>query len=159
METEQEALQRNFPTLVEWVNYEIKSDPTPEYNCLAWALGIDWASFNPEPFTGGYQWFPGVERIWTRETILKILANHNYQEEADRTLEQGWEKIAIYDDIHGIPQHFARQLQSGRWTSKMGRLNDIEHYNLECLEGYEAYGPVSRILKRRVFDGKSKTEI
>ena len=152
LETEQEALQRNCPKLVEWVNYEIKSVPTPVYNCLAWALGIDWASYNPEPRVAGYQWFPGVDRKWTLETILEILAKHNYREETDQSFEPGFEKIAIYDDVQGVPQHFARQLQSGKWTSKVGRLNDIEHYDLKCLEGYDAYGPVSRILKRKVFD-------
>lgn len=157
METDQQALQRNCPNLVEHVNYEIKSKRTPVYNCLAWALGIEWASYNPEPLVAGYVWFPGIEREWSRETILAVLAKHNYREESDDSLESGFEKVAIYDDIHGVPQHFARQLQSGRWTSKVGRLNDIEHYDLKCLEGYDSYGPVSRILKRKVFGEKSKT--
>lgn len=58
-----------------------------------------------------------------------------------------YEKIAIYVDDSGDPSHAARQTSSGKWTSKIGELEDIEHGSLSDLEG-EAYGTVAQIMKR-----------
>ncbi len=46
----------------------------------------------------------------------------------------------------GVPEHAARQLANGRWTSKLGRAEDIEH-QLHDLEG-EVYGTVALLMKR-----------
>ena len=48
----------------------------------------------------------------------------------------------------GEPTHAARQLPNGKWTSKLGRWEDIEH-DLEGLTG-EMYGSVQQILKRQI---------
>jgi hypothetical protein len=66
-------------------------------------------------------------------------------------LERGYEKIAIYADAGGVPTHAARQLDSGKWTSKLGRLEDIEHDTLSSLQGPSppAYGEVRQVLRRR----------
>jgi len=61
-------------------------------------------------------------------------------------LEEGFERIAIFA-ILAQPTHAARQLENGRWTSKLGRAVDIEH-ELDALEGTD-YGKVTQILKRR----------
>jgi len=45
-----------------------------------------------------------------------------------------------------VPLHVARQLPSGRWSSKLGALQDIEH-DLHDLEGTE-YGSVVLVMKR-----------
>ena len=52
----------------------------------------------------------------------------------DLSLEIGFEKVAIYSDAHG-PQHVARQLPDGKWTSKLGQQVDVEHSTLSVLEG------------------------
>ena len=44
----------------------------------------------------------------------------------DGPLQDGYEKIAIYA-LDGEPTHAARQLDTGRWTSKLGKHEDIEH--------------------------------
>ena len=62
-------------------------------------------------------------------------------------LEVGFEKIALFAD-DDVPQHAARQLSNGRWTSKLGELEDIEH-PLHALEGAE-YGKVVLLLSRRI---------
>lgn len=49
-------------------------------------------------------------------------------------LEEGLVKVAIYADEEDIPQHAARQLADGRWVSKLGDLEDIEHTTLDALE-------------------------
>jgi hypothetical protein len=63
-------------------------------------------------------------------------------------LEVGFEKIALYALPDGEPTHAARQLLSGKWTSKLGRWQDIEHE----LEGLvcDRYGTVKQVLKRAI---------
>jgi hypothetical protein len=43
--------------------------------------------------------------------------------------------------------HAARQLDNGKWTSKLGQLEDIEHESLEALSG-AVYGSVVQVLKK-----------
>jgi hypothetical protein len=128
--------------------YRDTSEPTIEYNCLSWALGINWTRYDPEPKCAGYFWFPGVEREWSVKAIRKIFENHGYVLCDSHNLEEGYEKVAFYIDETGSPEHFARQLPSGRWTSKLGELNDIEHDTLESLSTPD-YGTPQLFLKRK----------
>jgi hypothetical protein len=66
----------------------------------------------------------------------------------DPYMEQGYEKVALYVDHDGKPTHAARQLPNGRWTSKLGKIEDIEH-ELEGVTG-SVYGSVAQILKRPI---------
>ena len=65
----------------------------------------------------------------------------------DAAIEPEVEKVALYARA-GEPTHAARQLSSGRWTSKLGPEEDLEH-SLEGLAG-PAYGVVVQILKRPI---------
>ena len=66
---------------------------------------------------------------------------------ADGSLEEGFEKVAIYQSLSGYVVHMARQLPTGRWTSKIGSLEDIEHASPAELEGRE-YGTVVQYMRR-----------
>jgi hypothetical protein len=67
----------------------------------------------------------------------------------DGNLEAGYEKIAIYYRPGTVDfLHVARQLSDGRWTSKLGRGEDITHNTVEGLEGVGAYGRVARFMRR-----------
>ena len=65
------------------------------------------------------------------------------------SLEDGYEKVAIYAR-DGELTHAARQLRDGRWTSKLGKYEDIEHDSLEALygDGYGEYGSVAVFMVR-----------
>jgi hypothetical protein len=52
----------------------------------------------------------------------------------------------LFANAQGVPKHAARQLLTGRWTSKLGKMEDIEH-GLRDLEG-TVYGTVVLIMKR-----------
>ncbi|HEY7766956.1 MAG TPA: hypothetical protein VIB55_02175 [Longimicrobium sp.] len=60
-------------------------------------------------------------------------------------LETGIEKIAIYG-FENDPKHVTRQLESGHWTSKLGKNVDIEH-ELDGLCGSK-YGEVLMVMSR-----------
>ena len=69
-----------------------------------------------------------------------------YEPCGDGALEDGFEKISLYQSPSGV-QHAARQLSTSRWTSKIGRLEDIEHTSPAELEGTR-YGVVVQYLRR-----------
>jgi hypothetical protein len=69
-----------------------------------------------------------------------------YVECTEEALETGFEKMATFADAGLLTRHVARQLSTGRWTSKLGELEDIEH-DLRALEGSE-YGSVVLLMKR-----------
>jgi hypothetical protein len=69
-----------------------------------------------------------------------------YEACEDRQFEPGYEKIAIYGRA-GEPEHVAKQMPDGNWSSKLGYLNDIVHATLEALAGPD-YGFVELIMRR-----------
>lgn len=60
---------------------------------------------------------------------------------------QGMVKVALMAKA-GKPTHMCRQLSNGRWTSKLGQSDDIEH-ELDALVG-PIYGDVQCILQRPI---------
>lgn len=101
----------------------------------------------PDPFPEGlYLWPPGVPRSDTLAGWVQAFEALGFAACADAALEAGYEKIAIFAHPGGPPSHVARQLDSGKWTSKLGTMEDIEH-DLDGLVG-ERYGHVARLLKR-----------
>jgi hypothetical protein len=58
------------------------------------------------------------------------------------------EKVALHAK-HGCPTHIARQLPNGRWTSKLGRWEDIEHDEFDLTgNGLDEYGDIAQYFKR-----------
>ena len=70
-----------------------------------------------------------------------------YEPCANGALEDGFEKVAIYALPSGVT-HMARQLDTGRWTSKIGGLEDIDHASPAELEG-------ARVRRRRAVHAKA----
>ena len=66
----------------------------------------------------------------------------------DAGLEAGFVKVALY--ASGLfYTHAARQLPNGKWTSKLGRGEDIEHDSPDDVAG-GVYGAVVGVMKRRI---------
>lgn len=61
--------------------------------------------------------------------------------------EADFERIAIYT-LNGIPTHAARQLPDGRWASKLGSWEDIEHNTTKAVEEH-IYGKATTFMKRK----------
>ena len=142
-----EEIENFFPRLVS-ERYRIASPRTPRYNCIAWAAGDDTAWWEPDPLDL-YYWPYDVPRQPTLEAYTQAFRTLGYTPCDTAKVEAGFEKIAIYVDNTGRPTHLARQLPDGKWTSKLGKLEDIEHPTLEGLTG-SVYGSVRLILRRRI---------
>jgi hypothetical protein len=125
--------------------YQITSAASRQYNCIAWAAGDDHIWWWPDE-DGMDVWPAGVERVATVEAFRAAFATLGYQPCDDDALEDGIEKVALYATEAGLPRHAARQVANGRWTSKLGFLEDIEH-GLSDLAGTE-YGTVVLVPKR-----------
>lgn len=141
-----EDLESWFPQLSHSA-YAITSPATPEYNCIAWAAGDTerwwW------PVAGSYAYWPANAPVQeTLVAFIKAFATLGFMPCDDSQVEQGHEKVALYVDQNGKPTHAARQLPNGRWTSKLGKIEDIEH-ELEAVVG-PVYGSVAQILKRPI---------
>lgn len=136
-----------FPYLQE-ADREITSPASQEYNCIAWAAGDTENWWWPDDMGTGY-WPSSAPRVETRLAFVLAYGTLGYVPCEDGSVEAGFEKIVLYEDDKGIPTHAARQLPDGRWASKLGPFEDIEHRNVECLRG-PVYGNVAQYLKRPI---------
>lgn len=138
-------IERYFPDLIR-TGYSITSPATPEYNCIAWAADDTEVWWEPDPFDL-YYWPPRIPRTYALDVYIRVYETLGYTTCKNAVYENDFEKLAIYVDSNGKPTHAARQLSSGKWTSKLGRSEDIEHHTLDSLAG-SYYGSVAVILKR-----------
>ena len=114
-----QELETDFPNLAR-VGYQVRSSKSEDYNCVAWAAGVNDGWWEP-----GRYW-PGI--LGTGIDALKsVVLGMGYRECADGELEPGFEKVVLYCDKAGYWQHVAKQLSDGWWTSKMGPDEDLVH--------------------------------
>jgi hypothetical protein len=152
------TIEELFPKLTSG-NYEVTSDAVSRYNCVAWAVGSVhhwWEALHVQ----GFYWPPGVLRDGSLQSWIQAFELHGFKSCPDGNYEPEQEKLAIYVDASDDPQHVARQLSTGEWTSKLGELEDIRHTTLDILEGDEAddYGRAKHFLKRHRPDWKQNQE-
>ncbi len=124
-------------------NYSLTSPETDDYNCIGWAAGEDdrwwWPRFP-------YFWPQGIPTETTVEAFAVAFATMGYKKCDSGALDPNVEKVAIYTK-DGQVTHMARQLISGKWTSKLGESYDIEHDTPVAVSG-GAYGIVAQFLCR-----------
>lgn len=130
------------------------SGRTRQYNCLAWAVGETTRRWEPDPYYI-YYWPPSAPREMTIPAFVAAYGTVGFAPCPDGTLENGVEKIALFAslwrsfnrELIEIPTHAALQLPTGRWTSKIGDFEDIDHMTVDAVRG-PLYGSVSRFLSR-----------
>lgn len=131
-----------FPNLVS-SGYRKTSEETETYNCLAWAVGVNDVWWD---IADGYFWPDGIPRTDDVENLIKVYEWMGFKKCDSAGVEAGFEKIAVYGDRAAFT-HAARQIEGGKWTSKLGPYEDIEHDTLDGLAGSQ-YGQVIQLLKR-----------
>ncbi len=133
-----------FP-MFQYSAYKVTSPATIAYNCIAWAAGDTETWWWPDPFNQ-YFWPSGILREETIDAFVKAFELLGYTICRDANYETGYEKVAIYAKLNGRPTHVARQIDSEKWTSKIGQLEDIEH-SINSLSG-DIYGEPMVYMKR-----------
>lgn len=137
------ALIRKFPGLAHG-HFRLASPQDHRYNCIAFAADETGRCWHPSTFRGLF--CPdGTPREDTLNGWAASFATLGYRSCESVRPEAGVEKVAIYGTPE-LPLHMTRQLPDGRWASKLGPREDIEH-DLEGLEGDE-YGTVLLVLAR-----------
>lgn len=135
---------KEFPRLTA-NNHRVTSPATPTYNCIAWA-----AEDTDHWWQPGKYWQPPD---WPEDDVglgaleHAFIALHYKNCEMDDSLEPGFEKVALYGIGSAYYSHAARQLHSGKWTSKLGKCEDIEHDTPDDV-ARGLYGEVMEIMKR-----------
>ena len=99
----------------------------------------------PRSNVAGYSW--SDERTLLVESLVSVFTELGYEPCEDDSLEDGYSKVALYA-LRGLWKHAARQLPDGRWTSKLGPDEDIEHNDLESLCG-PLYGNIYTVMRKR----------
>ena len=120
--------------------YEITSDPTDEYNCIAYAAGETdrWWS---HAAGDDYYWPEHASRTPSIASLIEVFAGLGYEIWEGAGVEPGFRKVALYADPQGDWTHAAVQLPSGGWSSKLGLYEDIGHRSPESLDP-DFYGEV-----------------
>lgn len=139
------SLDNVFPNLA-LSGYRVTSPSALEYNCIAWAAEEHDRWWWPDAMGGGY-WPAGVHREETLPAFISAYEQLGYSVCENASFESGFLKVAIYAK-GSDPTHAARQLSSGRWTSKLGPDVDLEHA-LDGLAG-DVYGTVAVVMKRPI---------
>jgi hypothetical protein len=148
--TDEQRLASLLPGLAS-TPFRITSAKANHYNCIAWAAGDTRNWWEPDPMRI-YYWPKSAPRQMTIDAYVAAFISVGYEPCVSPEAESGVLKVALYATLNGIPKHAARQLSTGRWTSKLGRDHDIEH-ELHAIEG-NCYGFVVRLLRR---SNKSKS--
>ncbi len=134
------SIEEDFPQLNKGY-FKVTSPSDIQYNCMAWAMEDNTKWW--EPSDAGY--WPTDCYDFSLTSYFETLKALGFSECDSPRLECDTEKIALYS-LDGEVTHVARQLESGRWTSKLGSDKDIEH-DLDGLEG-DIFGKVSELLRR-----------
>lgn len=131
-----------FPRLTE-NNHRLTSPESIAYNCIAWAAGDVEHWWQP-----GMYWPGSIAEneygIGAPEQLFKALGYEACS--MDISLEEGFEKVALFGQAL-LYTHAARQLANGKWTSKLGKAEDIEHDSPQDVAG-GIYGEVVQVMKR-----------
>jgi hypothetical protein len=135
------SLSNEFPNLTSQ-NHRVTSPASKDYNCIAWAAKDT-----------EHWWQPGV--FWPLENspedfgisiLIQCFESLGFMACQDEKFEASFEKIAIYGS-GSFYTHAARQLPDGKWTSKLGKTEDIEHDSPEVVAG-GIYGDLVQFMKR-----------
>ncbi|MBI4814770.1 MAG: hypothetical protein HY791_00850 [Deltaproteobacteria bacterium] len=122
------------------------SPPDQGYNCIAWAACDQERFWWPRP-EDEYYW-PLEVRAETREAFVDAFETLGY--EVFTYLSESWDpkewEVVAFLQRDEEVRHAARQLPSGRWTSKLGNGMDIDHNIQEITLGY---GGIGWMMRRR----------
>jgi hypothetical protein len=123
-------------------NHRVTSPASSDYNCIAWSAGDTERWWEP-----GVYW-PVPATHYGLGVLELAFRSLGYEPCPDGAVEPGFEKVALYA-AGQFYTHAARQLPSGKWTSKLGRIEDIEHDSPEDLAG-GVYGDVAIFMRRPI---------
>lgn len=152
-----DILSRRKPSFEKWwpnllrTTYTVIDKASMRYNCFAWSINRTDFWFAPDPQmnrVGKVFWPPEVPREYTLDAFIQAYATFGFVLCDNTEVELGFEKVVLYGN-NSIPEHAARQLPNGRWSSKIGEYEVIEH-DLYAFDGGKYFSKIIIILKRPI---------
>ena len=134
-------------------NFHFTSEQSIFYNCFSWAIGEINFWIDMSYFQIRYNLDPSNLDHSAKGYADCLTKYYGFEICSDGKLEEGMEKVVLYENHNKDWTHIARQLSNGYWTSKMGDFEDIEHYNVEALSG-GLYGMPVIYMRRELATGK-----
>lgn len=126
-------------------NYDLKSSTTFQYNCIAFAMGMQdrWVDHADLPW---HWWPPGVQKGETESDLIQAFQYFGFECcGMDDSIDQDYDKIALYQDGAGWT-HAARVVGEGIYHSKFGASFDGTHSRGDVLQA--KYGDPFIIMRR-----------
>jgi hypothetical protein len=126
-----EDIDRHYPKLAD-AGYEITSEATPVHNCIAWAAGDTsrwWECGEEGPIDeAGVYWPEGARFGFGLDALISAYEVMGFElcPECGPEPEAGYDHVALYAE-NGEWRHAAKRLKDGRWSSKLGDLQDVSH--------------------------------
>lgn len=141
-----------FPKLQSDINFEITSDCTPAYNCIAWALGMNdvWVGLD-HPSNYSWDWWPEEVSCDERtESLIALFEHFGFELTNNPNPEDEYDKVALFADEEGWT-HAARVIGDNVLHSKIGTAWDIHHSGGSVFSDTE-YGSIYAYMKRSISD-------
>lgn len=135
-------------------NFCLTSRATYQYNCIAFAMGMDdrWVDAADLP----WHWWPPVEKGMTVGHLVEAFRYFGFEEcGMDDSIDEECDKIAIYQQA-GNWTHAARIVDDGVYHSKFGANCDGRHSRGDVLQA--KYGDVVRVMCRLKADASITDE-
>ena len=126
-------IAKYFPNLIN-NHCKIIHPLSRHYNCISWTVNDQKKWWWPDQDRLHY-WPDEAIRDESIEAFIQFYGLMGYVVCENGSTEEEFEKISIYI-VNGKPIHAARQLNNGKWSSKIGGFEVIEH-TLEALTGSE----------------------
>lgn len=133
--------------------HDVSSQPSPQYNCIAWAAEDDTMNWWPGNVRG-YFWPEGVPRDNSLAAFVWAFGTLGYELCTDGEFEAGYQKIVLYGHNVREVTHAARQLPNELWTSKLGPQHDIWHEHPDSVI-CSTYGAVLAFMRRSIQDSNA----
>lgn len=125
-------------------NFRLMSPFTYQYNCIAFAIGMQdrWV----DPANLPWHWWPPVAKGITVDHLVKVFQYFGFEDcGIDDSIDEKYDKIAIYQNA-GHWTHAARIIADGIYHSKFGASYDGVHSRVDVLQAQ--YGDVAIIMRR-----------
>lgn len=126
-------------------NFCLKSPATYQYNCIAFAMGMQdrWVDTGNLPW---HWWPPAVEKGMTVAHLVKAFQYFGFEDcGMDESMDEKYDKIAIYQN-NECWTHAARIVADGIYHSKFGASYDGIHSCGDVLQAQ--YGTVVIVMRR-----------
>lgn len=147
------SLIDDFPKLANDKKFVVVSPFTFEYNCIAWAIGMNdrWVDTSDIP----WHWWPqGVRKDNTELALIEAFQYFGFERCDNGLSEDGYDKVALYS-LNNTWQHAARVIDNETYHSKFGAYNDAYHGNGDVLD--KTYGTIYQFMKRPIVE-RSRTD-